>query len=141
MKVKHIYWFALYNPASPSVRYRVTYPLEELSSNYQVTYSIVYPGYRWMDIIRFLRVYLSALLWRKKDSLIVIQRVYTKNIYAAALAFLVLIRRHYTMYDIDDAEYVQHPPGTIRFFMKHCESCSVGSSALLDYARNYNKRP
>lgn len=141
MKIRHIYWFALYKPDSPSVRYRGTYPLGELSSNHQVTFSIIYPGYRWIDIIRFLRTYFSALLWRKKDSLIVIQRVYTKKIYACALAFLVLIRRRDTLYDIDDAEYVQHPPGMIRFFMKHCSNCSVGSSALLDYAGRYNKTP
>lgn len=136
--MNYIYWFSLFDQSSPSVRYRGLYLLEALKKEHGVDYVIVYPGYSFLTISRFLKSYFSALLFRKKKSLIVIQRVYTKRIYATALKLLVVVRKKHTLYDIDDAEYVEHDPDTIHFFMNHCAGCSTGSHALMDYAKQFN---
>ncbi len=136
--MSYIYWFALYNLTSPSVRYRGFYLLEALKQDHGVDFAIVYPGYSITTVRNFLKTYISALLFRKPNSLIVIQRVYTNRLYATALKLLVLIHKKNTLYDIDDAEYVEHSPATINFFMKHCSSCSTGSKALLSYVKRFN---
>ncbi len=51
---------------------------------------------------------------------------------------LLFFRRKNTLYDIDDAEYLNFPPSTINYFMKNCEACSVGSKALKKYAEKFN---
>jgi len=138
MNIRYIYWFALFDLTSPSVRYRGKYLLDELGSKYGIRYSIAYPGYDLRRMVIFIRMFLSALLFRKKNSLIVIQRVYTRGIYATALKILIRLRGRNSVYDIDDAEYVPNSPETIHFFMKHCTACCVGSQNLLVYARNFN---
>lgn len=138
MHVRYIYWFAYYNPDLPSVRYRATYPLEKLREAYGVEYALAYPGYDLKSIFCFLRMFFSALFFRKKDSVIVVQKLYTNRIYAFALKTLVFFRRKNTQYDLDDAEYLVYPPGTIHYFMKNCASCSLASEALVQYAKRYN---
>ncbi len=140
MKIKHIYWFAYFNMFSPSVRYRAKYPLDAFNEKYGITYSFIYPSYNPKNIIHFLQIYFSILFFRKKDSLIVIERVYTNFIYASTLKLLVRIQKKNTLYDLDDAEYFDQPSGTINFFMKNCEACSVGSRAVKEYAEKYNKK-
>src|SRR5688572_20036627 len=122
MKVKHIYWFAYFNLFSPSVRYRGKYPLDLLKGKYNVTSSFIYPGYHPITIFHFIQIYFSALFFRKKDSIIVIQRVHTNFIYSIALKLLVSIQKDDTLYDLDDAEYYDHSPLTINYFLKRCES-------------------
>jgi len=84
-------------------------------------------------------VYFSALLFHRKDSVIIIQKVFTNGIYANALKFLVIARKKNTVFDLDDAEYVRHPAGTLNFFLKNCSSVTVGSNSLKDYALKFNK--
>lgn len=138
MKITHIYWFAYFNKSEPSVRYRGTYALELLCKEQGIPYSIVYPGYSLGTIIHFLIIYFSVLLFRKKDSVIVFQKIYTNGIYTQALRFLLFFRYKNTVYDIDDAEHTRHPVKHIHHFLRHCTYCTVGSQALIDYVKPFN---
>jgi glycosyltransferase involved in cell wall biosynthesis len=140
MKVKHIYWFAYFNISEPSVRYRASYPLKFLKEKKGVNYSIVYPGYDFRSLFQFALVFFEALFFRKSNSIIVFQKIYTHGIYATALKMLLFFRPNNTLYDIDDAEYTRRPAETIQYFMKHCSACSAGSQALVEYISNFNEK-
>ncbi len=139
-KINFIYWFAHYNIASPSVRYRAKYPLIFFKENFGVSYYFVVPGYFPKKIYYFLRAYISALFFRKTNSLIVIQRVQSNFIYAKLLKLLVLIRRKDTVYDIDDADYFEMNPNTMYFFAKKCDKISAGSNAIAEHLSQFNKK-
>lgn len=134
-----VYWFAFYNPDSPSVRYRGQYPLEYLRKSEGIESYFVYPGYKFAVILNFLRAYFSALLFRKKDSVIVIQKVHSNFIYANLLKLLVLVRKSNTVYDIDDADYLIFPPENIFWFCRNCSSVMAGSKEIANKLRNYNE--
>jgi len=136
--LKYIYWFAYYNFDSPSVRYRAKYPLEYIKKNHYVGYSLVIPSYRPSYIFLFIRAYFSALLFRRKNSMIVIQRVNSHFVYSTLLKVLVFIRRKNTFYDLDDADYLEHPPSTIFYFVKKCSAVIVGSVELKNYLLSRN---
>jgi glycosyltransferase involved in cell wall biosynthesis len=136
--INHIYWFAPGSLDGPSTRYRGKYPLIHLKKHYDVTSDFVFPSRSTKEIINFLYVFISALLFRKKNSLIVIQKICTNRLYANTLKFLVLIRKNNTLYDIDDAEYLRSNTKTLHFFLKKCKSVSVGSSKLFDYCSSFN---
>lgn len=137
-KLKFIYWFAYYNHASPSVRYRAIYPLEYFRKEKGINNYLVFPGYTPKHIYQFLKIYLSALLFRKQNSLIVIQRVRSKFIYATLLKFLIVVHKKNTVYDLDDADYLEGDPGTIYFFSKHCDKISAGSSEIVNHLQKFN---
>lgn len=139
MEIKHIYWFAYFNLDEPSVRYRAKFPLQQLKDNHGITYSIVYPGYDLPHLRNFILTFFSVLLFRKRNSVIVFQKIYTKGIYATALKVLLYFRPQHTLYDIDDAEHTRRPVQTIHYFMKKCSSCSAGSKSLMDYIRQFNQ--
>ena len=84
----------------------------------------VVPSYKPKEIYLFLKAYLSALIFRKPNSLIVIQKVQSNFIYANLLKILVKIRKKDTVYDLDDADYLETNPKTIYFFSKNCEKIS-----------------
>jgi len=136
--IRHIFWFAHYNLSCPSARYRGKYALDFISSTSNIGHSFVTPGYSPANIIKFIIVYFKALCFCGKNSLIVIQKVHTNNIYANALKFLVLLRKKYTVFDIDDAEYIRHSDKTLKFFLKNCCFITVGSQLLLEYASRFN---
>lgn len=138
MKIKHIYWFANFNPFSPSVRYRGIYTLMYLKEHYGIKNSFIYPSYQIKMIVFFIITLVEILLFRKRDSIIVIENVYTKRIYATILKFLIKMQPKRTLYDIDDAEYERFSPENINFFMKNCSACSVGSRTLMEYAQTFN---
>ena len=138
-KFKFVYWFAHYNLESPSVRYRGKYPLDFLKDICGIGSHFVMPGYMPATIFRFVRAYLSALLFRKPDSLIVIQRVNSNFIYANLLKLLVLIRKDNIFYDLDDADYLEYPPKSIWWFIQNCSSVVVGSTELLQNLSASNK--
>ncbi|MEM9025216.1 MAG: hypothetical protein AAGB22_15825, partial [Bacteroidota bacterium] len=117
--MKFIYWFAYYGLDSPSVRYRANYPLREFKRTHGIGYTLVIPGYRPALILRFLRAYCSALCFRKRNSVIVIQRVNSGFIYATLLRLLVVLRPKDTVYDLDDADYLTHPDRSRGFFLRH----------------------
>jgi hypothetical protein len=139
MKLKHIYWFAYYNLDEPSVRYRALYPLQHLKSRHSVSYTIIYSGYNLGTILKFIHAYCSVLFFRRSNSIIVFQKIYTKGIYATALKLLLRLRSSYTFYDIDDAEYIRRPDETINFFIKHCTGYLAGSETLVQYAHQLNR--
>ena len=138
MPNKHIYWFCYFNKSEPSVRYRATYPLSFLEKNNKITYSICYPGYSTSAIVGFLSIYIQALVYRKKGSIIVFQKIRTNWIYSNLLKLLLLLRPENTLYDFDDADYLVFNKKSIDFFIKKSTYCSVGSNALLDYAKIQN---
>ena len=138
-KIKHIYWFTHYNLASPSVRYRAKYPLDFAREKLGVDSHLVIPGYSLKRIVSFISAYLSALLFLKENSIIVIQRVQSNFIYSNLLKLLVRVRRSQTIYDLDDADYLTHNPKTIHDFARNCKFVSAGSCEILRYLKQFNK--
>lgn len=139
MKLKFVYWFSFYNINSPTVRYRGKFPLDYLKEKHEINSYLILPSYKPATVLLFIKAYLSALLFPKKDSLIVIQSVYTKSLYATLLKFLVLIRKKNVFYDLDDADYLRYPPETIYYFLKNCSTVTLGSSELVKNLSKYNK--
>ena len=139
MTPSHIYWFAHYNMKGPCVRYRGKYFLEALKEKYGIGYSFVVPGYSPRNILHFIRIYFSALLFRKPGSLIVFQKIYTRGIYANALKILLYLRKEATIYDLDDAYYLKFPSCTMHHFMKQVSMVTVGSLELELYTRQFNR--
>ena len=139
MKLKFVYWFSFYNISSPTVRYRGKFTTDYLKENYNIPSYLILPSYKFATIFLFLKAYLSALLFQKKDSLIVIQSVYTKSKYATLLKFLVKIRGKNVFYDLDDADYLRYPPETIYYFLKNCSAITLGSSELVKNLSKFNK--
>ncbi|MBK6642378.1 MAG: glycosyltransferase [Bacteroidetes bacterium] len=137
-KIEFIYWFAYYNFDSPSVRYRARYPLDYFGRKFNVGSYLVVPGYTLKKIAYFLKVYFSVLLFRRKNSLIVIQRVQSNFIYATLLKFLVRVRRQNTVYDLDDADYLEVNPETIFYFVKYCQLVSAGSRQIETYLSRFS---
>lgn len=133
-----IYWFYYYNDYSASVRYRGIYPLEYLNKKYRIKYITFTPNKSLKSIFIFLKLYFSILFFRKKNSLIVIQRIHSKFLYASLLKLLIIIRNKNTIYDIDDADYLITNPSTIYFFSKKCMYLTVGSDKILEHLSVYN---
>jgi glycosyltransferase involved in cell wall biosynthesis len=123
----------------PSVRYRGLMPLLHLSEARDIPYQFVYPSYKLRPLFNFITTYLEALFFRKRDSIIVFQKMHTSGIYARLLKYLLKKQPRYTIYDIDDAEYTRRPVATIHHFMQHCSCITVGSVALQQYAFAFNK--
>ncbi len=138
MKPTHIYWFAYFNLNEPSVRYRAKFPLELLQKERGITHSIVYPGYDVKNLSNFIFTFLSVLFFRKKNSIIVFQKIYSTGIYALALKTLLFFRPINTLYDIDDAEYTRRSTKTINYFIRRCSKCATGSTAILEYVQPMN---
>jgi len=138
-KLKFVYWFAFYNPDSPSVRYRAQYPLDYLRNKHGINSYFIIPSYRLLLILKFIRAYFSALLFRKPNSLIVIQRLNTNFIYANLLRLLIKVQKSNTVYDLDDADYLENPPRTIFYYIKNCSALSVGSIELYKNLSRLNK--
>lgn len=136
--IEFIYWFAHYNLASPSVRYRGKYPLDFLKEQYRVNSYFIFPSYKPARILQFIRAYFSALIFRKEKSIIVVQRINSNFIYANLLKLLVKIRSSDTIYDIDDADYLEYPPNTIYYFSRNCSKISVGSNELVKNLSKFN---
>ena len=139
-KISFIYWFAYYNLDSPSVRYRAKYPLGFAKKKLRIGSYFVIPGYSPAKAFKFIRAYLSALIFPGKDSLIVIQRVRSNFIYSNLLKLLVKFRKSMTVYDLDDADYLEHSPETIHFFAQNCNYISAGSEEIIKYLSQFNPR-
>ena len=138
MKIKHIYWFASFNLNCPSTRYRGQIPLKHLSQNNGIESDFVYPERSINGILKFLRTYLSALLFRKSNSLIIIQKVCSNRLYANALKLLIFFQPKNTQYDLDDAEYLRQDTKSLHFFLRKCKTISVGSTDLKEYCLQFN---
>jgi glycosyltransferase involved in cell wall biosynthesis len=139
-KIEFIYWFAYYNLDSPSVRYRAKYPLDFFKDNKGVGNYLIVPSYKPKGIYLFIVAYLSALIFRKPNSLIVIQRVQSHFIYANLLKLLIRINNQGTVYDLDDADYLEVNPKTIFYFAKYCENISAGSKQIAKYLYQFNQQ-
>ena len=139
-KIEFIYWFAYYNLDSPSVRYRAKYPLDFFKNNKGVGNYFIVPNYSPIGIYLFIKAYLSALFFRKHNSLIVIQRVQSHFIYSTLLKLLIRIKKKDTVYDLDDADYLEVNPKTIYYFAKHCEKISAGSKQIAKHLSKFNNQ-
>jgi glycosyltransferase involved in cell wall biosynthesis len=139
-ELKFIYWFAHYSLYSPSVRYRAKYPLDYLNSQYNIKSYFCYPSYKPLRMLYFANAFLSALFFRKSGSIIVIQRLNSNFIYANLLKVLVKIRNSNTIYDIDDADYLEYAPNTIYYFSKNCSKIAVGSHELVKNLSKFNRK-
>jgi len=137
-QIQYVYWFAYYSKASPSVRYRAEYPLNYLKDEQGVNSILVQPGYAPKAVLRFLSAWCGALFWRKKNALVVIQKVRSNFIYANLLKLLVVLRPSNTVYDLDDADYLYCPPKTIYFFSKRCAAVAAGSKAIAEHLSKFN---
>tara|TARA_B100001109_G_C18860561_1_gene473761 strand:- start:387 stop:1451 length:1065 start_codon:yes stop_codon:yes gene_type:complete len=137
--IKHIYWFAYYKLDSPSVRYRAKYPLDFAKEKLNINSHLIIPSYSLKRMFAFIWTYFQALFFPKKGSLIVIQRVRSNFIYSNLLKLLVVVRQKLTVYDLDDADYLEHNPKTIHFFASKCNSISAGSPAIANYLKAFNK--
>ena len=113
--------------------------LEHLKAKHNINYHFVYPSYRLKNIARFCIALTAAMLFRKKHSVIIFQKIYTTGIYATLLKMLLFFRRKNTVYDIDDAEYLRFSDKTIKHFLCNCSAVFVGSNELLNYVIKYNK--
>lgn len=137
--LKYIYWFAYYDLDSPSVRYRAKYPLDFAKNELHINSTLIIPGYSPKRLFGFISSYLSALLFPKENSIIVVQRVRSNFIYSNLLKILILLRKNRTVYDLDDADYLEPSPGTIHFFARNCRCISAGSQEILKYLKQFNE--
>ena len=110
-----------------------------LKINYRINPYFVTPSYNPTKVLNFLKAYFSALIFRKKGSLIIIQRVSSNFIYSNALKLLVKIRKTGTIYDLDDADYIDYSPKTIYYFIKNCSTVTVGSNELVKNLSKINR--
>jgi glycosyltransferase involved in cell wall biosynthesis len=138
MEIRHIYWFSYFGATLPSVRYRATHPLRHLWAWHGVGSTFVEPGYSPLKLWAFLRAWSEALFLPRPGAVIVVQRLFTFGPYALALRLLIFFRGDRCIYDIDDAEYMERPAGTIHAFMRNCALVTAGSLGLLDHAKRYN---
>ena len=139
-KIEFVYWFTYYNLEAPSIRYRAKFPLDFWKENYNVNYRFIIPGYSIKRISLFLFAYFNALLFPRKNSIIVIQRVQSNFIYVRLLYFLVYIQRRKTIYDLDDADYLIYEPKYLYGFIKKCDKISAGSNQIMQDLCTYNDK-
>lgn len=138
--IQYIYWFAPYNMTCPSTRYRGKFPLDHLYHYYGIKSRFIFPDYRLSSILLFIKAFLSALLFRRKNSLIVVQKICSNRIYANALKLLIYFQNKNTVYDLDDAEHLRQSKETMLFFIKNCENINVGSAALKNFCLQYSSK-
>lgn len=138
MEIKHIYFFANYNINGISCRYRGFYVLNELKNKYNITFNFIFPGYRLIEILKFVFVWMKVLCFRKRKSIVIFQKIHRKGIYTFLLKILLQLRNKNTVYDIDDADYLRYPDKNFIYFIKNCEHVFVGSEELRIYANQFN---
>jgi glycosyltransferase involved in cell wall biosynthesis len=137
-KTKYIYWFAYYNLSSPSVRYRAQYPLNYATNKLNIKSKIIIPGYHPRRLLKFILAYISSIVTSSNESLIVIQRVQSNFIYSTLLKILISIKKSNSIYDIDDADYLEQDSTSIHYFAKNCTFVSAGSLELVKYLKQFN---
>ncbi|MEZ5014772.1 MAG: glycosyltransferase [Chitinophagales bacterium] len=138
--ISAIYWFAFYNPDSPAVRYRGQYPMRSFREKHGIRCFFVYPSYTPGAIGKFIRAYFLALFFPGPDSIIVIQRVRSRFIFGQLLRFLVMVRKKRTIYDLDDADYLDKPNTMIYHFLRSCDRLSAGSLEIESHFRQFNDK-
>ncbi len=138
--IKHIYWFAPYDLTCPSTRYRGKLPLDYFAKHKQISHDFISPQRTLFGLFSFLWLCLKILFFRKKNSLIVVQKICSNRFYANIIKLLIRIRNQNTLYDIDDAEYYRQETVSLHYFLSHCRAVQVGSEALQKYCLKYNPK-
>ena len=136
----HLYWFAYHNAHSASVRYRGLYVVEYLKREFNYSCDFVVPGYSFGNVFRFIRLFCEIVFFKKKNAVIVIQKVHSNGMYARAIQLLVRLSGLPVVYDIDDAEYLRSDPTMLHYFLHHADVCMVGSKSLQHYCMQFSKQ-
>ena len=116
MSIKYIYWFAPYNLKYPSTKYRGKYPVDYFINNLSIKCKFFYPEKSFRAKLKFIVMVASILFFRKKNSLVVIQKICTNNRYAKILRLLIKLSSNKSLYDLNDAEYIRYEKSTLEFF-------------------------
>lgn len=135
----HLYWFAYHDAHSASVRYRGLYVVEYLKRKFNYSCDFVVPGYSFRNVFQFIGLFIEIVFFKKKDAVLMIQKVHSRGIYAAALRLLVKCNRMPVLFDLDDAEYLRASPESLNYFLKRASICVAGSESLKDYCLQFNR--
>lgn len=119
------------------MRYRALYPLQTYSQRYGIGYELVIPRYSLKGIWHFIKAYTAALFHSRHSSVIVIQRINSNFIYARMLKLLVRLKQN-TIFDLDDADYLEQDPQTLYYFAKHCQKITAGSTLIAKHLERHN---
>lgn len=138
MKIKRVFLFSSYNIKDISTRYRGVYILNGLSKQYYIQSSFVYPGYTFSVIVNFFVSYFRVLFSFSNNIIVIYQKLHTKGVYTSLLKILVWLKPKGTLYDTDDADYLRYYDQNIYYFMRQCKMCTVGSSYLKEFTKQYN---
>jgi len=136
--MEHIYFFSYYNVNGISTRYRGLYILESLFKNHAISSTFIYPGVKPVELLTFIKSYLEVVLFRRKNSLVIYQKLHSNGIYTQLLKLLLWLSPKDTIYDTDDADYLRYNDKQILHFIKNCEICTVGSKFLYNFVKNHN---
>ncbi|MFM9984565.1 MAG: glycosyltransferase [Flavobacteriales bacterium] len=136
----HLYWFAYHNAHSASVRYRGLYVVEYLKREFNYSCDFIVPGYSFGIVFRFIRLFCEIVFFKKKNAVIVVQKVHSKGIYARAIRGMIRLSGLPVIYDIDDAEYLRCDPTMLHSFLQRADVCVVGSKRLQHYCMQFNQQ-
>jgi glycosyltransferase involved in cell wall biosynthesis len=132
-----IYYFSHYNPSAACVRYRGKYLLENLKDKKNVEYYFIYPDYSIQMISRFMLV-LFKIMFTKTNGLIICQKIYRPRLYSRILYLLIQHSGLKSVYDIDDAYFVNYGDSVINKFITASNKVITGSQSLLQYSNRIN---
>ncbi|WP_196889456.1 glycosyltransferase [Aureivirga sp. CE67] len=139
MNTEHIYLFSYFDLESASTRYRANYPLQYFLENYGISYDFIYPDRSFRGKRKFLKTYLEALFFQKKNSFIIIQKTCSNSFYAKLLKLLTFFKHEKVIFDIDDAEQVRFNLEDYRYFLEKSKAITVGSKELLKFHKQFNE--
>ena len=132
-----IYYFSHYTPSAACVRYRGKYLLENLHKTKEIKYHFIYPEYSVKMMTQFLFVVFN-IIFTKKKGLIICQKIYRPGLFSKILYYLIRYSGTKSLYDIDDAYYVNYGEVVINKFISASNGVITGSEALLQYAKKLN---
>jgi glycosyltransferase involved in cell wall biosynthesis len=135
----HLYWFAYHNTHSASVRYRGLYVVEYLKREFNYSCDFIIPGYSFGNVFRFIRLFCEIVFFKKKNAVIVVQKVHSNGVYARTIKGMIRLSGLPVVYDIDDAEYLRGDPNMLHYFLHRADVCMVGSKSLQHYCMQFNK--
>lgn len=137
--LKKIFYFTHGNPSGACVRYRGKYLLRALEDHYNFKTYFVYPSYKLKHILNFFWILILMICTKPGNRILICQKIYRVRIYSKILLYIFKYTRSKTIYDIDDAYYVNHGDTIINRFMKYSNTIVVGSDRLKTYSHQFNK--
>ncbi len=139
LKALKIFWFSYYSDSEPSVRYRALLPLRYLEQNESLKSYNYFPKRDLKGLLELVSIFCKCFISSPKNSIIVIQKVYSRGFYFYCLKVLIkLNKRHKLIYDIDDADYIKRNPSSINYFMEKADKIICGSESIKNHASKIN---